>query len=176
MQIISICIWRLDLKRDRSAIKKSRFVQILLLTSIPLLLGGCTKEETKADVSADVSAKPVIAVTIFPEQTFSEAVCGDLAEVITMVPLRSSPATYEPTPKEMEQFTNAELCFTIGVPSEEAYILPKAEEIDTLKIVPLEEGVSKAYADREFAPGERGPYSWLSPKRAMLKARSLHLK
>jgi zinc transport system substrate-binding protein len=61
--------------------------------------------------------KPVIAVTIVPQQTFVEAVCGDLAEVITMVSPGNSPENYELTAREMERFSDAALYFSIGVRS-----------------------------------------------------------
>ena len=143
--------------------KTKRVVRVeagVMLVLMLLFMAGCGGNE-KAAVE-----KPVITVTIVPEKTFVEAVCGDLAEVVVMVPPGNSPANYEPTPKEMEQFSKAKLYFTIGVPTEAANILPKASEIKDMKIVKLQEEVSKVYPDREIAPGQRDPHIWLSPKRA----------
>ena len=67
----------------------------LALTAGLLCLAACSGgETTTADERVE---KPIIAVSIIPEQTFAEAVCGDLAEVITMIPPGGSPANYEPT-------------------------------------------------------------------------------
>ncbi len=117
-----------------------------------------------ADASAtEASAeKPIIPVTIVPEQTFVEAVCGDLAEVITMVPPGNSPANYEPTPAEMEKFSDAALYFSIGVPTEEANILPNVGDVT---VVALQDAVAEVYPERTFESGERDPHIWLSPKR-----------
>lgn len=124
---------------------------------------GSSSEASDAGSSSDVlTEKPVIAVTIIPEQTFAEAVCGDLAEVIAMVPAGNSPENYEPTPELMEKFSEASLYFSIGVPTEEANILPNVGDV---KVVSLQDAVSAVYPDRTFESGERDPHIWLSPKR-----------
>jgi zinc transport system substrate-binding protein len=106
--------------------------------------------------------KPIIAVSIVPEQTFVKAVCGDLVEVVTLVPPGNSPENYEPAPDILEKFSDSSLYFSIGVPTEAANILPNVGDV---KIVSLEDKVAAAYKDRTFESGERDPHIWLSPKR-----------
>lgn len=137
-----------------------------LLAAGTLFLAGCSGRADSAAAGTNQSEKPVVAVSIVPEATFAKAVCGDLAEIVTIVPPGSSPETYEPTPKGMEDFSRAGIFFSIGVPVETASILPKAAEIKNMKVVRLEDAVSKAYPDRKFESGERDPHIWLSPKRA----------
>ncbi len=133
------------------------FGVMIILSSI--FLFGCSNNEQE-NVKED---KPIIAVTIVPEQTFVEAVCGDLAEVVVLVPPGNSPENYEPTPMVIEKFSKASLYFSIGVPTEEANILPKATNIKTIA---LQDEVASIYDDRTFESGERDPHIWLSPKRA----------
>ena len=135
----------------------------LLLST--LTLTSCQKKEEKSE-----NEKPIIAVSIVPEATFAQAVCGELAEVITMIPPGSSPESYEPTPVEMEKFSKSNLYFTIGVPTEEANILPNAGNVP---IVKLQEKVSEVYPDRTFESGERDPHIWLSPKRAKVMVQAI---
>ncbi|WP_230975017.1 metal ABC transporter solute-binding protein, Zn/Mn family [Aminipila luticellarii] len=145
----------------KSTIFISCFIVIMSLT----LLAGCTAPKEKAADQNDAEArdtKPIVAVTIVPEKTFVEAVCGDLAEVITMVPPGSSPENYEPVPQAMEKFSKASVYFAIGVPTEQANILPHAGHV---KVIHLEDRVSAAYPDRTFESGDRDPHIWLSPKR-----------
>lgn len=130
-------------------------------------LAGCGTSGSSAAVSTE---KPIIAVTIVPEQTFAEAVCGDLAEVIAMVPPGNSPENYEPTPEEMEKFSKASLYFSIGVPTEEANILPN---VGTVKVVSLQDAVSAVYPERTFESGERDPHIWLSPKRVVVMVQTI---
>ncbi|MBN2222844.1 MAG: zinc ABC transporter substrate-binding protein [Vallitaleaceae bacterium] len=101
-------------------------------------------------------------------QNFVEAVCGDLVDIVVLVPPGNSPANYEPTPQEVEHFNKSSLYFAIGVPTEAANILPKATEISTMKIVKLQEEVAKAYPDLEISQGQRDQHIWLSPKRVMI--------
>lgn len=127
------------------------------------LFAGCSSK-TEEDAPAEPHAeKQIVAVSIVPQQTFVEAVCGDLAEVVVMVPPGNSPGNYEPTPQQMEQLHDAAIYFTIGIPTETANILPEIQEVQA---VSLQDAVSSAYPDREFASGSRDPHIWLSPKRA----------
>ncbi len=130
------------------------------------LASGCSNQQT----SNDVEEKAIVAVTILPQKAFVEAVCGDLAEVVTIVPPGNSPGNYEPTPQEMENFSRASVYFTIGVPTEKANILPKAENME---IVDLPAKVAEVYPDREFSPGKRDPHIWLSPKRAKVMVETI---
>ena len=127
-------------------------VLALTLVSCILFVTGCsngkteaTSEATSKAASQITSEKPIIAVTIVPEQTFAKAVCGDLAEVIALVPPGNSPENYEPTPAEMKKFSKASLYFSIGVPTEKANILPN---IGSVKTVSLQNEVASVYPDR----------------------------
>ncbi|HNX64830.1 MAG TPA: zinc ABC transporter substrate-binding protein [Oscillospiraceae bacterium] len=145
-----------------------KYLSLLVATGLllgTLTLTSCQKNEEKTE-----NEKPIIAVSIVPEATFAQAVCGELAEVITMIPPGSSPESYEPTPIEIEKFSKSDLYFTIGVPTEEANILPNAGDVPIIK---LEEKVSEAYPDRTFESGERDPHIWLSPKRAKVMVQAI---
>jgi zinc transport system substrate-binding protein len=109
--------------------------------------------------------KLIIAVSVIPEKTFVEAVCGDLVDVIALIPPGNSPENYEPSPKEMEMFYNSSLYFSIGVRTEEANILPNVGDI---KVVSLAEEVVAVYPERTFESGDRDPHIWLSPKRVVV--------
>ena len=139
------------------------FLSVILILSI-FLIAGCSNKITQATIidSKDAGAKIVVAVTIVPEQTFVEAVCGDLAQVVTMVPPGSSPENYEPSPQEMILLSEASVYFSIGVPTEMANILP---QIGDIPLVSLQDEVAAVYPDRTFKSGERDPHIWLSPKR-----------
>lgn len=127
-----------------------------------LLIAGCNKSTKISESENSTTKKPIIAVSIIPEQTFVKAVCGDLAEVVTMIPPGNSPENYEPKPSEMERFSKASLYFSIGVPTEEANILPN---VGNIKVISLAEKVATVYPNRTFQSGERDPHIWISPKR-----------
>ncbi len=146
--------------------KRSRFIGTILGATLFLCMfvfTGCSNatEESNVTESSETS-KPIVAVTIVPEETFVTAVCGDLVEVVTMVPPGNSPENYEPTAELMQKFEKAALYFSIGVPTEEANIIPS---VGDTTVISLAERVAEVYPDRTFDSGERDPHIWLSPKR-----------
>jgi len=142
--------------------------RLLAIISVFAILSTSIFANGKKDTSKDsvATTKQMIAVSIVPEATFAKAVCGDLMDVVTMIPPGSSPENYEPTAKQMEDFSDAKIYFAIGVPTEKANILPR---IDTtkVKVVSLNDTVEKQYPERKLGE-ERDPHIWLSPKRAIL--------
>lgn len=148
--------------------KIKRFAAVVCACGL-VAFTGCSGQANRTGAGA--AGKPIVAVSIVPEATFAKAVCGDLAQIVTIVPPGSSPETYEPTPKAMADFSSAQIYFTIGVPVETASVLQKVP--NTMKLVKLEEKVAKAYPDRKFESGERDPHIWLSPKRAKVMVQTI---
>jgi len=151
--------------------KKKTIIKIVpVLTALCLLLAGCGNSDKEGAAMADQKSKISIAVTILPEKDFVKAVCGDSVNVIVVVPPGKSPESYEMSPMEREELSAAAVYFTIGVPAEEAGILP---QIEGMKIVDLASSAAKIYPDRLFDDGERDPHIWLSPKRAAVMVRTI---
>ena len=134
---------------------KMKYVSFMLfILSISLLVGCNNKSE------GQVSSKQTIAVSIPPQVEFINAVAKDEYEIITMVPPGNSAENYEPSPMQMEQFSNATIYFSIGVLTEENNIIPSLNE--NTKIVNLHEKIE--YEDL-YQGDSRDPHIWLSPKR-----------
>ncbi len=166
--------------------KKMRLMAAVLVLLL-LALAGCSSPPTEepqeaGEVVADepnvveeavADEKLMVAVTIVPLGTFAQAVGGDLVDVHVVVPPGNSPGNYEPTPQEMENFSNASLYFAMGAPTEAANIMPRAEEIETMDIIRLQDEVHAVHPDRELAPGRRDAHIWLSPKRAMVMVEAM---
>jgi len=158
--------------------KSLRIITYLMIIAVFFTFAGCSGK------SSPSNNKITIAVSIVPEETFVRAVAGDKAEIVTMIPPGKSPENYSPTPQEMESFSRADLYFSIGVPAEEASILPKAKDFNSkIKIVDLAAIVGEVYPHRYFDEDEehgsgndednhshegRDPHIWLSPKRVMV--------
>ena len=107
--------------------------------------------------------KLTVAVSVVPQSAFVKAVAGDLVNVVTMVPPGNSPENYEPTPKLMAAFSEADVFFSIGVPTESAYIYPIISK--NTELVDLAAAVDSIYAPVKINES-RDPHAWLSPKRA----------
>lgn len=136
----------------------------LMCTCLIITATACSTTEKNSN-------KPVIAVSIVPEAFFVTAICKDHARVVIMIPSGSSPENYEPSAKEVADFQDADLYFSIGVPTEETNILPKLNQ--NTKRIALNDVVSKVYDERTFISGERDPHIWLSPKRAKVMVETI---
>jgi len=130
----------------------------------------------------DEDAALIVAVGIVPEATFVEAVAGDLADIVTLVPPGNSPANYQPTTTEMQQLSDAAVYFTLQMPTERANILPSVTDFNAdLTIVDLREAILEVYPLRNTS-GEAitttenqtvDPHVWLSPKNAIVMVQTI---
>lgn len=151
---------------------KNKFIWILMIV-ITISMVGCkaqSSDNTNTTTNVGNEDKIKVSVSIVPEKTFVKAVAGDLVDVITMIPPGNSPANYQPTPKQMAEFSESKIYFSIGVPTETANILPKVKDLNKdIKIVALDNEVGKVYKHRTFESGKgngnKDPHIWLSPKR-----------
>lgn len=111
-----------------------------------------------------------IAVSIVPEITFVQEVAGGHAKILCVIPEGGSPASYSPSPKALMQLRQADLYFTIGVPSEQLNIIGQLPK--TIRIVPLHEAAASVYPDLMLGES-RDPHIWLSPKRVMVMVQKI---
>lgn len=131
--------------------------------ALALVLAGCGRD------ARDGKGRLTAAVTIAPVASFVEAVCGDLVDVVTLVPPGFSPESYEASPRDIEALGAASVYFAIGVPAEPS-ILPS---LGDMPVVELHKEAAAVYPEREFAPGERDPHVWLSPRRAIVMVEAI---
>ncbi len=130
-----------------------KFRKILVLLMMLMLISACASEEEREVTHSE--EKILVAVSIVPQAAFVEAVAGDKAEVITMIPPGSSPANYQPKPQTMAKLSKAQLYLGIGVPAEKSNILNEINDFNKeIKVVHLDEIVSAKYPDRYFSEEE----------------------
>ncbi|WP_031484688.1 metal ABC transporter solute-binding protein, Zn/Mn family [Maridesulfovibrio frigidus] len=146
-----------------------RKLQFLLMTTILLC------------ASISQAAPLQVTVSIIPQAYFIKKIGGDLVEVNVMVKPGSSPAIYEPQPRQMAKLSKAEIYFAIGVPFEQAW-LPRFEAANPkLNVINLADSVvrhpmqthlhdtDKHHEDEVEHTKERNdnfladPHVWLSP-------------
>jgi zinc transport system substrate-binding protein len=60
------------------------------------------------------TGKPVVGVSILPQQYFIDRIAGNLVEVLVMIPPGASPATYEPTIGQLSKLSRASSYMRIG--------------------------------------------------------------
>jgi len=113
-------------------------------------------------------AGPVkVTVSILPQVWFVENIGGDLVEVSVLVGPGHSPATYEPTPKQMAVLEQADLFWAAGVPFEVG-LVPR---IRALPHAPMIGGPEPGDHDHHQ---ETDPHTWLDPAQAIAMADTIN--
>jgi zinc transport system substrate-binding protein len=138
-----------------------------------------------------------VFVSIVPQEYFIGRVGGERVQAQALVKPGSSPATYEPTPRQMVELSQAKLFFRIGVAFENSF-LPKIEQtLPNLKIIDTRAGINlremkahhhdedgeeheKRNEKDEHAEHEEGhhhegtdPHIWLSPRLVKVQTRTM---
>jgi len=144
--------------------RRSVLAIVILIVGV-ILTAGCIGADNPESHNDNIT----VAVSIVPVETFVKAVAGDTVDVVVMIPPGSSPENYEPTARKMQEFTNSDIFFGIGVPSEKRILSSIGEKTEYL---PLETVVSAVYPDRNIG-SERDPHIWLSPKRAIVMVQAI---
>lgn len=141
--------------------------------------------------AAEQSEPDVIAFVSVPPQAYIvERVGGHHVTVEVLVGPGQSPATFEPTPRQMTRLDEAQVYFRIGVPFENT-LLPDIQAIyPDLKVCDLREGIELLSIedghqhrhegdDRNVAdeshnggPTELDPHVWLDPDLVKIMARN----
>lgn len=121
-----------------------KFFFLIILTAIL----SCSKSESPKIKS--------ITVSILPQKYFVQRITEDNFNINVMIPPGASPASYEPTPKQMKDIENSSIYFRIGyIPFETAWmkklhnINPKMKVINTADGVELIKGHHSHHKDRE---------------------------
>ncbi len=143
--------------------RKKLFLSIILIVlAIPLFSEG--KKEDQPE-----NQKVSVAVSILPQKFFVEQIGGNAVKVQVLVLPGESPATYEPTPKQVTALSKARILFTVGVPFEKAFIPKIRANLKDLSIVDTSAGIKK----RTFSNGSTDPHIWMAPPLVKIQARTI---
>ena len=161
---------------------KNRFILPALLLAA-ILLSGCLSQDgpapadasgslssndsaafALANASSDASGKIRVAATIAPLGEFVRAVGGDKVTVTVIVPPAAEPHTFEPTPTQMADLTQADLFVKNGAGLE--YWLDRLLQVNEGAIVvDCSQGIELVNESEE----EIDPHIWLSLRNAAVQ-------
>jgi zinc transport system substrate-binding protein len=96
---------------------------VLLTVGLSLFASGCTgpggpqvNESTGKKVETTGTGETIIvAVSLLPQAEFVEKVGGDKVKTIVIIPPGADPHTYEPSPRELGEVSEARMYVTVGV-------------------------------------------------------------
>ncbi len=130
-------------------------------------------------------------VSVLPLKYFVERIGGEGVEVSVMVGPGRSPATYEPTPRQMAELSRAQIYYRVGVPFEQVWMQRVADLNPKLRVVDLREGIHlrilpahhhedmeehqgpEAHDHREAAAEEKDPHIWTDPRLVKIMAEKI---
>lgn len=84
-----------------------------------------------------------VAVSIEPQRSILRQLLGETAEITVLVPPGASPATFEPSPRQMAALAEAPLYLSIGVPFEAAWLPRMIKASPATRFSPMDAGIQK---------------------------------
>jgi zinc transport system substrate-binding protein len=136
---------------------------------------------TFAILAPGVSVAQGVFVSIPPQAFLVNWLAGDVVQVEVLLPPGASPATYEPTPKQMAALDRSQLFLQIGTPFEGPVLAKIADLMPELRVVDCRIGVELEPIGgdgHDHGSGLLDPHIWLDPQRmktiADTTAKALH--
>ena len=155
-----------------------KYIPIVLIFILTLTIFNDCKQNPAA------KSKPVVFVSILPQQYFVQRIAGDCYQIEVMIPPGMGHSDYDPTPQQMKELANAKLFFRIGyIVFEDAWMKTIAANNPGLSIINTSTGTDLLHEEESVfeTPGsgpvhkhnEAGidPHIWLSPKEAKIQAK-----
>jgi len=113
------------------------------------------------------ATEPLLVFTsVVPLKTFVERVGGEHVEVQAMVQPGRSPATYDPTPRQVAALARADLYVRVGVPFEAAWMKRIRSANSGMPVLDAREGIDLRRhdgGDDGHGHEELDPHVWTSP-------------
>jgi zinc transport system substrate-binding protein len=148
---------------------------ILLGIWLAVLIGGVGSAE-----SSEAAEQPLsVFVSIGPQAYFVDRLGGEHVQTSVLVKPGQSPATYEPTARQMTSLADADVYFRIGVPFEEPLLNKFHSTLEHLHVVDTRQGIPLRAMDEagdlkdEHGRGAKDPHIWLAPRLAAVQAETI---
>jgi len=127
-----------------------------------------------------VQQENIITVTIEPQRYFAEQLADSLFRIECMVPVGTSPETYDPTPAQMAKLARSKAYFCIGhIGFEEVWIDKLKQNYPYIPFFDNCEGISMivsghSHSDGHFHVEGVDPHTWSSPKAVRLIVQNMY--
>ena len=148
---------------------------------VPALFIGTILLALSCSSGGDGAGRPVISVSIIPQQYFIEQLAGDLVDINVMVPPGASPATYGPTVSQLGKLDRSVVYMRMGyIGFEQSWMDKIASVNQEMKIVDLSEGIDVLMEEdgedevpRGHAHNGPDPHIWMSVINARIITRNI---
>ena len=124
-------------------------------------------------------------MSIAPQAFFVKRIVADRASVTVLVGAGQSHHTYEPSPQQVGQLSEARVYFTLGLPFEEGLVAKVKASCPELAVIDTSEGIKLRLTTEDEAGGhEEGqagadeagspdPHVWLDPELAKIQSAAI---
>ncbi|MDW7731176.1 MAG: zinc ABC transporter substrate-binding protein [Methanolobus sp.] len=176
---------------------RRKLMFVVFLSLCLAFASGCVDGQ---EVSASSADKPVVVVSIQPEAEFVEKVAGDQVKVMVMVPPGADPHSYEVTPGQLRELSDADMYVKVGsgLDFEKVWmdrliaVNPGMLVVDASSGIQLrtmeahsheeseeehdaEEGhEGEEEHDAEESDGSKDPHIWTSPQEAQIMVENIY--
>jgi len=143
-------------------------MKLLFMNVVMLFLFACTG-------TGEHSTKDVIAVSILPQKYFVNQIAGQDFDIHVMIPPGASPATFDPSPKDLTRIADAKAYFKIGHIEFEKGWDEKMKSISKdLTFYDLSEGIA-LISGSDHGDHHHGidPHVWMSVKNVKLISKNI---
>jgi len=119
-----------------------------------------------------------VFVTILPQKYFVEQIGGELVKVSVLVQSGKGAETYEPTPRQMTEFSQAKLYFSIGMPFEEVWLPKLKANNPQMRFINARENLTlrtleTLHHHQDHDHGLYDPHIWLNPAFVEIMAKQI---
>jgi zinc transport system substrate-binding protein len=115
-----------------------------------------------------------VFVSVVPLKTCVERIGGDQVQVEVMVPPGHSPATYDPTPRQVSALSDADLYVRVGVPFEDAWMQRIRAASPEMAVLDVRDGLmlrpQGKHDDGDHRHGAMDAHVWTSPRQVQRMA------
>ncbi len=148
--------------------KKS--ITILMLT-LTLIFSGC-RTGNKTDQGK------IISVSILPQKYFTGQISGSDYKINVLIPPGASPASYEPSPRQLQDLSNSLMYLKIGkIAFEEAWIDKYQKNNPQIPFYDLSEGTEFIKSEEDHGDHRHegaDPHIWMSAKNALIICENIY--
>ncbi len=135
---------------------------------------GCRTDSNNED-------KPVITASILPHRYLLQKIAGSRFEINIMIPPGASPATYDPSPRQLQQLSKSKAYFMTGnLGFENAWIKKITSFNKSMPVFDLSSGIELIYSEHHNSNKDNksinaDPHIWLSPKEIKIICRNMYM-
>ncbi len=152
---------------------------VIFSALLVFLVSGCQFDKQM------LSEKPIITVSIVPQQFFVDRLAGDYFDVNVMVQPGQSPENYEPTPAQMVSVSSSRAYILIGAPFEKVWVdkvkaansqllfFDSSQGIERISMTEHHHDQSGEALSATPAAQEADPHIWTSPALVKIQVQNI---